>query len=127
MKTLRFAPISGAQSSTLRLAAGWFFLNGGLLILIVLAGVTAVLLGKFTVEGPFQVASAVLTAVVGAGSIWTGRLLGRGKRVGAYLGFFLILLSPAARLLQRIPQVRMDLVLSAIGIVVLASIWRELE
>ena len=41
-----FAPVSGAQSSLLRIASGWFLFNGSFYELLVAVGILGLLLGK---------------------------------------------------------------------------------
>jgi hypothetical protein len=123
-----FAPVSSAQSSLLRLASGYFLLNGivyGLLVAIVVLGH---LFGQ-EVFAPtiLSVLGILVPATTAVGLVWTGSLLGRGSRLGGLLALGFVLLPTAFGIVSRTPIGVTDLVFGVLGVTVLSLIWRELR
>lgn len=120
-KTNRFAPVSGAPSTLINVASGYFMLSG------VLVALVAVLLPIFAPEGragytTTQLAIAVaLSAGWAAAMFWTGILIGRGSRRGGYLALGFTLVSLLS------DQSGKTLAFIVLSLVVLASIWRDLK
>ena len=123
-----FAPVSGAQSSLLRIASGWFLFNGSFYGLLVAVGILGLLLGKEgfdpTILAVFSIFVHVTTA---AGLVWTGSLLGRGSRLGGILAFGVLLLPVAFAAIARQPMRTTEIVFGVLGVIVLSLIWRELR
>ena len=88
-----FAPVSSAQSSLLRFASGYFILNGVVYGLLVAVGLVGYVLGRVVFAPTFLNLLAILVNVIAAvGLVWTGSLLGRGRRIGGFLALGFVLL-----------------------------------
>ena len=126
-----FAPVSSANSGGLRLASGYFILTGVLTIVFMCALVVAVLLRtevaapvvKHPLSFSFGVAIQVAT---GAGWIYTGMLLNRRSRVGGILAVMIMLL-PLLSAMASVSIGTSTLVFSVLGLIVIASVWNELN
>jgi hypothetical protein len=126
-----FAPFSGANSSGLRIASGYFLVTGILTILIISVAFVA---GMFVEPGlaaevkghalRFFLGSA-LQLIASAGWIWTGVLLSKRRRLGGILAILFLLL-PLVSIAASVPIKISTIVLSVIGLVVVASVWNEL-
>jgi uncharacterized membrane protein len=127
MYKMRFAPVSGARSSALGFAAGWFFLNGAILALILVVGIVALILGKLGTFHPIMIANVAIGAITSGGLIVTGHLIGKSKLMGGYLGMFFILLGPFLKVFQGIRIDTLEWILIVIGVGIMASIWHELD
>jgi len=119
----RFAPVSGAPSLLILVAAWNFILNGAanaFLAILMLAS------ARRMPVGPAVLATAVALRLAAAGGLfWTGRLLQRRERRGGWfaLGFTLLPLLPA------LFGARMDwvtIVWTLVSLLVLASVWDDL-
>jgi hypothetical protein len=123
-----FAPVSSAPSSLLRIASGWFLLNGSFYGLLVAGAILGLLLGKegfaLTILSVFSILVGATTAV---GLVWTGSLLGRGSRLGGILAFGFVLLPVAFAALARQPMRATNIVFGVLGLIVLSLIWGELR
>ena len=123
-----FAPVSGAQSTLLLAASGWFLFNGIVYGFLVAVGLVGILLDKErfapTILSVFSILVAVTAAV---GLVWTGVLLGRGSRRGGILAFGFVLLPLAFAAITHQPMPAMDIVFGVLGAIVLSLIWRELR
>jgi hypothetical protein len=123
-----FAPVSGAQSSWLRIASGWFLFNGIVNAFIIAVVIVGFLLGKEVFGPPILGVLAVLIALTAAvGLVWTGSLLGRGSRLGGILALGFVLLPAAFAAIARQPMRVTDIAFGVIGVIVLSLIWRELR
>lgn len=117
----RFAPVSGAPSWRIGVAA-WYFMFGG--VVIALLTLLPPLFNRDVLDAytPTRLAiNLVLSLAWAAAMFWTGVLLGRGLRRGAYfaLGFTMLSLISA-------PSVT-SLAIAVLSLIVLAPIWRDLK
>jgi hypothetical protein len=126
-----FAPVSGANSGGLRLAAGYFILSGILTALFLCAALVSIAVRPAvaaTVKNHVLIFSLGLAVqlIVAAGWIWTGVLLGRRSRLGGILAvaFMLVPLVSAA---APVSIGTATIVFSIIGLIVVASVWNELR
>jgi hypothetical protein len=125
-RSLNFAPVSGAQSTLLRIAAGWFIFNGafyGILLLVAIGALVRDAIGG--VHRPWSLPAIALHALSAVGIVWTGILLGRGRRLGAYLMLFFLLIP--LLFLPWQPVSATEVVFGVLGLIVIAAIWRELK
>lgn len=127
MYKMRFAPVSGARSSALGLAAGYFFLNGVVLGLFWIVGLIGLVVGKLGPFQPIMIVGMAISAMVAGGMIKTGQLIGNSKLFGGYLGMFFVLAPPILKFAQGIRIDSLEWVFTVIGVGVMASIWHELE
>ena len=123
----RLAERSETPSGPVRFM-GWYFRLGGALSLttLVLFGVAGALgwaPGRTLLSQPVGVVVAAITAL---GSIWAGRLLERGDRLGARLALPMLCVPIVARLLGQ-PVSGTTLLFSVGGLAVLAIYRRELR
>lgn len=123
---MNFAPVSGAPSTLLRVAAGWFILNGATYGVFILLGIGAILRGNIEfVNSPVAFIRITVNALSAIGLVWTGILLGRGRRLGAYLASFFLLLPVLFAAWQ--PMSATEIFFLVLGLLVLAVVWRELK
>jgi hypothetical protein len=128
---LNFAPFSGANSTRLRIASGWFIVSG--ILTLVLAGVVIVgLIVQPTAADefrnhPWRLLIGLSIQVISALAwLWTGVLLNRRSRRGGILALvFLLLPLIAAAFSPRIDGY--SLVISVIGLLIIATVWNELS
>jgi hypothetical protein len=71
-------------------------------------------------------AGPALAAAVCLGWLWTGRLLGRGERAGGVLAIVTLLVPLVAWALGQ-PIEGTSVTLSALGVLAVATSWRELD
>lgn len=119
--TFRFAPVSGAASWRIGIAA-WYFMAGGVVIALLTLLPPVFNPDVLDAYTPTQVAINLILSLAWAGTMfWTGVLIGRGLRLGAYfaLGFTMLSLTSA-------PSV-MSLAIAVLSLVVLAPIWKDLR
>ena len=125
---IRFAPVSRGPSTRLRLAAGYFTLSGAvtLALLAIALGsaalgppAAAALLRAHPLAPVLRLASALLL-------LWTGRLLARGSRRGGALAVAL-LVPPLVAALAGQPVPTSSLVVGVVGVLVVLSVWRDLD
>jgi hypothetical protein len=123
-----FAPVSSGQSSLLRIASGYFLLNGVVYGLLVAALILAYLFGQevFT-PTILSILGILVSATTAVGLVWTGTLLGRGSRLGGFLALGFVLLPIAFAAVARQPMATIELVFGVLGVIVLSLIWRELR
>src|SRR6266576_7015738 len=121
-----FSPVSSAESGTLRLASGWFIINGVVYGLLVGAAVVAVIFGKISVPTNWVFVSVLVKALAAAGLVWTGILLGRRARLGGFLALGFILLPIVIGVIGRQPIDVTEIVFGVLGVIVLMLIWHEL-
>lgn len=124
-----FAPISSGPSTRLRLVAGYFTLSGILALAFTLMAVAAVLLGKPPGLRSQVRAHPVLPLVnfaVAALMVAVGELLRRRSRLGGVLALVAFAPPLVARALGR-PVTTLTLILSAVGALLVLSVWRELH
>jgi hypothetical protein len=123
-----FAPVSSGQSSLLRIASGYFLLNGVVYGLLVAALILAYLFGQevFT-PTILSILRILVPATTAVGLVWTGALLGRGSRLGGFLALGFVLLPIAFAAVARQPMATIELVFGVLGVIVLSLIWRELR
>jgi hypothetical protein len=123
-----FAPVSRSQSSLLRFASAYFLLNGivyGLLLVVLL-------LDYLLRREPFlptvlNVSGILIGAMTAVGLVWTGSLLGRGSRLGAFLALGFLLLPVAFAVLSTQPIGGIESIVAVLGVIVLSIIWRDLK
>jgi len=123
-----FAPVSGSQSSLLRFASAYFLLNGivyGLLLAVLLLGY--VLRREPFAPTILNVSGILIGAMTAVGLVWTGLLLGRGSRLGAFLALGFLLLPVAFAVLSIQPIGGIEIVAAVLGVIVLSIIWRDLK
>jgi hypothetical protein len=126
-----FAPVSGAQSSLLRIAYGYFLFNGIVYGLLVAAAVLGYLFGQGgfdpTIPTILIVLAILVQATAAVGLVWTGALLSRGSRLGGFLALGFLLLPIAFATVSRQPMNAADIVFGTLGVIVLLLIWHELR
>jgi hypothetical protein len=123
-----FAPFSSAQSSLLRLASGYFLLNGIVYALLVAVVILGSLFGQ-EVFAPtiLNVLGILVSATTAVGLVWTGALLGRGSRLGGFLALGFVLLPIAFAAISSQPIDTVEIVFGVLGVIVLSLIWHELR
>jgi hypothetical protein len=124
-----FAPLSEGPSARLRVVAGYFTLSALLTFALVLLALVAVLSGRppaVREQARAHPIVPVINLTVAALLFAVGALLRRRARVGGMLALLGFAPPLIARLLGR-PVSTITLALSAIGIVLVASIWSELD
>lgn len=126
-RRLNFAPVSAAQSTGLRVSAGWFIVNGVVLGAVTLALVIGLLAGTEVYQGGWMAAGMAITTVVSVGSVFAGWLILHERRLGGIIAVLLVLAGPASRVLQGIPLPVFDIVFAVVSVLILLSIWRELN
>jgi hypothetical protein len=123
-----FAPVSSAQSGLLRFASGWLVFNGVVYGLLVVAAVIRIVFGHqlpaLTILGVF---SLLINAMAAGGIVWSGILLARGSRLGAYLALGFTLLPIVFAALGREPLDMFQIAFAVLGVIVLVGIWHELQ
>jgi hypothetical protein len=128
MNRLNFAPVSSAQSGLLRFASAWFVFNGAVYGLLAVAGVVR---SVFSHQPPaptmLVVFGLLIQAMTAGGLVWTGSLLGQGRRLGGYLALGFVLLPVVFAVFTREPLDVFQIAFAVLGMIVLALIWRELK
>jgi hypothetical protein len=117
----RFAPVSGAPSSLIDLASGYFMLSAALVALLTLLRPLLWPTALAGLSGTQVMLGMAVSLGWAAAMFWTGMLLGRGSRRGGYLAFAFTLLS-----LISLPT-GTSLVFTALSLIVLGSIWKDLK
>ncbi len=123
-----FAPVSNRESTLLRFASGYLILNGifnGLVFIWLL--VSSVLGRPGFGATSADILGIVILAILTAGLIWTGVLLGRGSRRGGLFALGFTLMPIAYAVLTPDRPSTATLVFSGLGVIVLFIIWRELH
>ena len=117
----RFAPVSGAPSSLVGVAAMYFMFGGVLIALFTL--LPPIIFPEVRAgHTPFEFATSILLSLaVAAGMFWTGTLLAAHSRRGAWYALGFILLS----LITSFDT--FSLTFGALSLIVLATIWRDLK
>jgi hypothetical protein len=128
-RSMRFAPLSGGPSARLRFVVWYFAVTGGLMLVFLVFGLAhaAVVPGSGNraalMGNPFGPALAIVFCGVVLLVAW---LLHHGRREGAILAALLLLRSVAGALLGG-QWLTLDMALDVIGLVLIASIWGELQ
>jgi hypothetical protein len=120
---------TNAPSIWLRIVAWYFKLGGILFVFIAALGLISGLALHWppTTEGmPYPLAIVIVSATA-VGLLATGILLARRLRAGAVLGLVFTLYPLAVALVQRWRVGWLDLGIMAVTVIVLLSVWRELE
>lgn len=128
-RTATWLPQLPDGSTRLRLLTGYFHFVGILGALGVVASLILALAGR----SPMSAAIAnhpwsfgLVAATVGA-FLWTGRALSLKKKSGGEWALAAFAMPIASRLLGQAPAHGADLVQAAIGVLLVISIWGELE
>ncbi len=120
---------TNGSSIWLRIVA-WYFKLGGILFVVIAAlGLTSGLALRWSpvTDGmSYPLALAIISAMA-VGLLATGILLARRLRAGAVLGLVFTLYPLAFALIQRRSAAWLDLGIMAVTVIVLLSVWRELE
>src|SRR5437868_14430570 len=69
-----FPPVSSAESGTLRLASGWFILNGVVYGLLVAVTLVIFVLGRISAPTNWVFVGLLVQGVAAVGIVWTGIL-----------------------------------------------------
>jgi hypothetical protein len=112
----------------LRLASGYFLLNGvfyGLLVIAALLGVVFRLGGLAPTV--LNIVGILVQGISAVGLVWTGRLLGRGARLGGFLALGFLLLPIALGAFSPLLVTTTDVVFGVLGAIVISIIWGELK
>jgi len=126
-RRFRFAPTSDEPSGRLRLASGYFLLTGGFAALATLAMLVAALTASGGPDVSWGLALGVTLNLLFAGAnLWAGRQLAERSRSGGRIALGLLLL-PLLGTLVGSPPSALTLVLTAVGIAVIVSVWEELR
>jgi hypothetical protein len=122
-----FAPVSGSPSTLVRVASGYLIFNGAFYLLLLIISAVAFALGWGRLgEQEFYLVAYLVALASGVGLIWTGILIGRRRRIGGILALGFMALQIASALLA--PRVdKFSLIFSAVGVLVVISIWNELR
>lgn len=124
----RFAPVSSGKSSLLDVACGYFILNGAVYGLLVVAAIVRVALGEeVPAPKPLNLLGLLIGAMIAAGLVWIGILLGHGRRLGGVLALGLIILPIALAAVTRQSVPAVEVIFGVLGVIVLVSVWRELR
>jgi len=113
----------------LALVASYFELSGTMLALFLVGSPLLLLVGdgEMTVRSvPMTVLSWAFGAVAAVGILWTGKALRRGSRT-AVLSASIAFAEPLVALARGKSAWSLTTVIAAIGLVVLASVWRDLR
>ena len=130
-QSLNFAPVSGANSTRLRIASGWFIVSGILMLVLVGVAIVGLIVQPAAADEfrshPWALPIGLSIQIVsGLAWLWTGILLNRRSRRGGILALvFLVLPLIAAAFSPRIDV--LSLVISAIGLLIIATVWNELS
>ena len=124
----RFAPVSAGPSELVELAAGYFLLSGLLRLTLVAVLLGGVAMHWTMLEGvALSVTAVVLSCLVAAGHIWTGRLISARQLLGG-LGAAGFTVLPILAGAFGIGEVGWGTVFwAALSGIVLGRIWGELE
>ena len=123
-----FAPVSSAQSGLLRFASAWLVFNGVVYGLLVVAAVVRLVFShQLPAPTILVVFSLLINAMAATGIVWSGSLLARGRRLGAYVALGFVLLPIVFAALTRQPLDIFAIAFAVLGVIVLAVIWHELE
>jgi uncharacterized membrane protein len=124
---MNFAPISGQPSLRLRLASGYFILSGLMSLAIIAVGLIMAFTGTNEIraavfEHPIQ---TFLNAAIALGFVLAGYYLRKGSRLGGFIAIVVFLPPLAEAILGH--DVRLgSLIIGAVGVIVIVSIWEEL-
>ncbi len=113
----------------LGLVASYFELTGSLMAVGLVGGPLLLLFTDVDLQyrgGPMTVLGWALGAVTAGGFLWTARELRQARRA-AGLAASLALAEPLIALARGASAWSLTTVLAAAGIIVLASVWRDLE
>ncbi len=110
-----------------RVASGWFIVNGATYGVFVLVVLIRIAMGS-PVPGKSWVfwLSVLISTATAAGLVWTGMLVGQCRRLGGMLALGFLLLPIVLTLLMP-PIDKAAVVFGVIGVAVLISIWEELR
>jgi len=127
----QLSPLAVQPSTRLRLVAAYFSIGGALSLLTLAIGGAAAAFGSAPARSMFAMLAAHPTRsmlwVGGAlGWVWTGRLLSRGERAGGVLAIATLAVPVIGWMLGQ-PVTITTLVLAALGVIAVASSWRELR
>jgi hypothetical protein len=123
-----FAPVSSAQSGPLRFASAWLVFNGVVYALLVVAAVVRFVFShQLPAPTILVVFSLLINALAAAGIVWSGLLLARGRRFGAYLALGFVLLPIVFAAISRTPLDIFEVAFAVLGVLVLALCWQELK
>lgn len=126
-RRFRFAPLSEEPSGRLRLASGYFLLTGGFIAVGTLVAVAALIHGPTEARPLWALAIGVALNLLFAGAnLWAGRQLAERSRRGGRIALGLLLL-PLLGVVAGSPPSGLTLVLTAVGVAVIVSVWEELE
>lgn len=120
---------TNAPSIWLRIVAWYFKLGGIVFVFIAALGVISGLSIDWPsmTEGTSYPLSLAIVSAMAVALLATGILLARRLRAGALLGLALTLYPLAFALIQRRSVAWLDLGIMAVTVIVLLSVWRELE
>jgi hypothetical protein len=121
-----FAPVSASPSTMVRVASGWFIVNGaayGIMLIAIL--ITLALHPPPAIKWWAFITNILILIASAVGLAWTGMLIGRCKRLGGQIALGLLLLPIVIGLLFP-PLDTTALVFGVIGIAVLISVRDEL-
>ena len=126
-RRFRFAPLSEEPSGRLRLASGYFLLTGGFAALATLAMLVVALGGSAGAGPSWGLALGITLNLLFAGAnLWAGRQLAERSRSGGRIALGLLLLPLLGAAVGSSPSA-LTLVLTAVGVAVIVSVWEELE
>ena len=123
-----FAPVSNTESSLLRFGAGYFMLNGVIYGVMVATVLVAYALGSLPFAPTLSTFVNILVPIAMAvGLFWTGMLLGRRSRLGGWLALGFTIMPFAFAALTPYRPDTFTVVLTVLGVIALALVWRDLR
>jgi hypothetical protein len=122
-------PKTNTPSIWLRIVAWYFKLGGIVFVFIAALGLISGLALHWpsATEGMSYPLAMLVVSATAVGLLATGILLARRLRAGAVLGLVFTLYPLAIALIQRWRVGWLDLGIMAVTVIVLLSVWRELE
>jgi len=114
-------------SFRLMFVSWWFKMGGIIFAFITLTALSAFIVGSSISDGPRpQTAAIFILAAMTIAVYATGRMLAHHERRGAVLGLALTLYPYVFAPFTNGPLDRTDIAISAVTVILLVSVWREL-